>query len=41
VLNEKEQAGFGEYRRAGKLEHVSDEPTADLAEIRQEVAARA
>ena len=29
------------YRRAEKLEHVSDEPTADLAEIRQEVAARA
>ena len=29
------------YRSAGKLEHVSDEPTAELAEIRQEVAARA
>lgn len=29
------------YRRAGKLEHVSDEPTAELAVIRQEVAARA
>jgi hypothetical protein len=28
------------YRRAGKLEHVSDEPTAELAEIRQEVAGR-
>ena len=26
------------YRRAGKLEHVSDEPTAELAEIRKEVA---
>jgi hypothetical protein len=29
------------YRRAGKLEHVSDEPTAELAVIRQEVAGRA
>lgn len=28
------------YRRAGKLEHVSDEPTAELAEIRKEVASR-
>jgi hypothetical protein len=28
------------YRRAEKLEHVSDEPTAELAEIRQEVAGR-
>jgi hypothetical protein len=26
------------YRRAGKLEHVSDEPTTELAEIRNEVA---
>jgi hypothetical protein len=26
------------YRRAGKLEHVADEPTAELAEIRKEVA---
>ena len=29
------------YHRAGKLEHVSDEPTAELAEIREEVAGRA
>jgi len=29
------------YRRAGRLEHVSDEPKADLAEIRQEVTGRA
>ena len=29
------------YRRAGKLEHVSDEPTAELAEIRKEVVGRA
>ena len=28
------------YRRAGKLEHASDEPTAELAEIRREVAGR-
>jgi hypothetical protein len=28
------------YRRAGKLEHVSDEPTAELAEIRREVEER-
>jgi hypothetical protein len=26
------------YRRAGKKEHVPDEPTAELAEIRNEVA---
>ena len=26
------------YRRAGKLEHSSDEPKAELAEIRKEVA---
>ena len=26
------------YRRAGKLEHSSDEPKAELAEIREEVA---
>ena len=26
------------YRRAGKLERFSDEPNAELAEIRQEVA---
>lgn len=26
------------YRRAGKLEHVSDEPKGELAEIRKEVA---
>ena len=26
------------YRRAGKLEHVSDQPMAELAEIRKEVA---
>ena len=26
------------YRRAGKLEHFSDEPKAELAEIRKEVA---
>jgi hypothetical protein len=26
------------YRRAGKLEHVSDEPMAELAGIRKEVA---
>ena len=29
------------YRRAGKLEHFSDEPKAELAEIKREVAARA
>lgn len=29
------------YGRAGKLEHVSDEPTAELAQIRKEVASRA
>jgi hypothetical protein len=29
------------YRRAGKLEHVSDEPTAELAEIKKEVAGQA
>ena len=29
------------YRRAGRLEHVSEEPMAELAEIRQEVATRA
>ena len=29
------------YRRSGKLEHVSDEPKAELAEIRREVAGRA
>ena len=29
------------YRRAGKLEHFSDEPKAELAEIRKEVADRA
>ncbi len=29
------------YRRAGKLGHVSDEPTAELAVIRQEVPGRA
>jgi hypothetical protein len=28
------------YRRAGKMEHVSDEPKAELAEIRKEVAGR-
>ena len=28
------------YRRAGKLERVSDEPKAELAEIRKEIAAR-
>ena len=28
------------YRRAGTLEHFSDEPTAELAEIRNEVAGR-
>jgi len=28
------------YRRAGKLEHVSDEPKAELAEIRKEVDER-
>ena len=28
------------YRRAEKLEHVSDEPTAELAEIRKEVDER-
>ena len=27
------------YRRAGKLEHFSNEPKAELAEIRREVAA--
>jgi hypothetical protein len=26
------------YRRAGKLEHVTDEPTTELAEIRREIA---
>jgi hypothetical protein len=29
------------YRRAGKLEHVSDEPKAELAEIKNSVAAEA
>jgi len=29
------------YRRAGKLEHFPDEPKAELAEIRKEVAGRA
>ena len=29
------------YRRAGKLEHVSDEPKAELAEIRKVVAGQA
>jgi hypothetical protein len=29
------------YRRAGKLEHFSDEPKAELAEIRREVAVQA
>ncbi len=29
------------YRRARKLEHVSAEPAAELAEIRKEVASRA
>ena len=29
------------YRRAGKLEHFSDEPKAELATIREEVAVRA
>jgi hypothetical protein len=29
------------YRRAGKLERLSDEPRAELAEIREEVADRA
>jgi hypothetical protein len=28
------------YRHAGKLEHVPDEPTAELAGIRKEVAGR-
>lgn len=28
------------YRRAGKLEHVSDEPQAELAEIRKTMAER-
>jgi hypothetical protein len=28
------------YRRARKLEHLSDEPRAELAEIRKEVAGR-
>ena len=28
------------YRRAGKLEHFSDEPKAELAEIRKEVDER-
>jgi hypothetical protein len=28
------------YRRAGKLKRVSDEPKAELAEIRKEVAGR-
>jgi hypothetical protein len=28
------------YRRAGKLEHVSDETRAELAQIRKEVAAQ-
>ena len=29
------------YRRAGKLEHFSDEPKQELGEIRKEVAGRA
>ena len=29
------------YRRAGTLEHTSDDPTAELAAIRKEVAGRA
>ena len=29
------------YRRAGKLEHFSDEPKAELAEIRKEVGGQA
>ena len=29
------------YRRAGKLEHVPDQPTAELAGIRREIADRA
>ena len=29
------------YRRAGRLEHVSDEPKAEFAEIRKEVAGSA
>ena len=28
------------YRRAGKLEHFSDEPKAELAKIREEVGGR-
>jgi hypothetical protein len=28
------------YRRVGKLEHAFDEPTAELAEIRMEIAGR-
>jgi len=28
------------YHRAGKLQHASDEPKAELAEIRKEVAGR-
>jgi hypothetical protein len=28
------------HRRASKLEHVSDEPTAELAEIKNEIAGR-
>ncbi len=28
------------YRRAGKLEHVSDEATAELAEIKKEITGR-
>ena len=28
------------YRRAGKLEHFSDEPKAELAEIKESVAAQ-
>ena len=28
------------YRRAGKLERVADEPKAELAEIRKQIAAR-
>ena len=28
------------YRRAGKLEHFSDEPKVELAEIRKEVASK-
>jgi len=29
------------YRRAGKLEHISDEAKGELAEIREEIAAQA